>query len=553
MKIVVLTTDTKHHTYFINQVSKIADETFVIYETRQLIKPYVIGPFFDEEQDSFEEKFFEETSKELPENIKKNIKTYKSCNDPECVSYLKKTKPDVIITFGTGFLKPEAYAMSNICSLNIHRGYIADYRGLDSDLWAIYNKEFNKIGVAIHHLAEALDTGAVIKQDVIKTENKFEIFHIRYLTTVLATSIMKKILLDIKKTGSPPESTLQKNIGKYYSAMQVGKKMKAKQNLDNYFRKKSPAVILLYHGVTSSESRGIENFSRKHIAAEDFAAQMRYVKENLNPVSLRELTRILNQEEKIPPGLVAVTFDDSFKNVHDVALPILEETGVPATFFITTGMVGTSKRYWVDRLEHMINHSKAKKVQVNLDDTKKYYIDTEKRKIECVVDIKRFLKTASPKVRERVLEDIKTETSSTKPMTAANYQNLSWEDVQRLDESPLCEVGGHTVNHEILSYLDDKALDYEVGQCINDLEKHLSHKIDLFSYPEGQEEHYNQKVIDKLKENGVNISPSAINGVNNLGADAFNLRRIMVDFMGMEFPYEMKEGKYVFKSREDNV
>jgi len=537
MRLVILTTDTKHHTYFINELSKVVNDVHVIYETKKLIKPYKTGPFFQEEEEEFEEKFFENSPRHFSKKIKSRIRTYDTCNNKECISHIKKVQPDVIISFGVGLLKAAVYSTAKICSLNIHRGYISEYRGLDSDLWALYNKEFNKIGVAIHLLSEKLDTGDVIKQKTISVDRKIEVFHIRYLTTLLATNMMKGVITEIIKTGETPKSDPQKKVGKYYSAMSLDKKMKAKENLDIYFKEKEVAVILLYHGVTNSESSGVENFSCKHIAASDFEAQMKYIKKNLNPVPLRTMVRILNEKKELTPGLVTVTFDDSFKNIHDVALPILEETEVPATFFVTTGMVATSRRYWVDRLEHMINHAKIKNLRIELDETKQYSLATDNQKIECIIDIKRFLKAAPPKVRERILKDIKNATQFGASMIADNYQNLSWEDVQRLDKSPLCEVGGHTVNHEILSYLEDKELDYEITQCIEDLKTNLGHKVDLFSYPEGQAEHYNQRVIDKLKERGISICPSAINGVNSPGEDAFNLKRVMVDFMGTDFPY----------------
>lgn len=77
----------------------------------------------------------------------------------------------------------------------------------------------------------------------------------------------------------------------------------------------------------------------------------------------------------------------------------------------------------------------------------------------------------------------------------------------------------------------------EVWGCKKDLEKHLGHGVDLFSYPEGQAEHFDQRVIRELKSAGITICPSAVHGVNGRGEDPFYLKRVMVGFMGERFPF----------------
>ena len=75
--------------------------------------------------------------------------------------------------------------------------------------------------------------------------------------------------------------------------------------------------ILAYHGVTNAMSRGIENFSRKHIKLAEFEKQIKFIREKLNPMTLRELADHLCHGYSLPPKAIAVTSDDSYKNVHD--------------------------------------------------------------------------------------------------------------------------------------------------------------------------------------------------------------------------------------------
>jgi peptidoglycan/xylan/chitin deacetylase (PgdA/CDA1 family) len=120
----------------------------------------------------------------------------------------------------------------------------------------------------------------------------------------------------------------------------------------------------------------------------------------------------------------------------------------------------------------------------------------------------------------------------------SNYKNLDWDDVRALDEGEY-EVGGHTVNHEIMAYLNDEDLEYEIGACLTDLAENLGHSVDLFSYPEGQADHYDERVVSRLKAHGIKICPSAMAGINPPGTDPFHLRRIMVGFMGHPFPVNL--------------
>lgn len=53
-------------------------------------------------------------------------------------------------------------------------------------------------------------------------------------------------------------------------------------------------------------------------------------------VPLREAVTRLDGRWRLPPGQVAVTFDDGFRGLHEHALPLLRRYGVPATVFVVT-------------------------------------------------------------------------------------------------------------------------------------------------------------------------------------------------------------------------
>ena len=162
-KIVLLTTDTAHHRYFINRWldSNLPMEA-CLFETVKHNPPYKIGPLFEDEEEDFEEKnFFQNVSRNIPKKLTSNVTNINSIESRE---KLKIINPDFGVVFGTGLIKPSTINLFHDGLINVHRGIAEKYRGLDSDLWAIYHKDYNNLGVTIHRVDNDLDTGELVKQ-----------------------------------------------------------------------------------------------------------------------------------------------------------------------------------------------------------------------------------------------------------------------------------------------------------------------------------------------------------------------------------------------------
>ena len=306
--------------------------------------------------------------------------------------------------------------------------------------------------------------------------------------------------------------------------------------------------ILLYHGVTDWKKEPRDgtflNYNGKHIDLFEFERQMRWLSENKRVVKLTDWIQYRPKDD------VAITFDDSYENLYHNAVPVLMKYNLPATFFISTGFVDdlkgicrpfpTNRFYWTDLIDYFINYSNEEKLKLDVYG-KEYNLKTDEGKIHFAEDVKEYLKNCSPKKRDEFLHMFRKEVTAVgidMDYTYPDIQNLSWEQIKEIDENPLFDIGGHTHNHEIMSYLSDSELASEITTCLETLEEKLDRKISLFSYPEGQKKHYNKKVIQFLQDSNIAICPSAIPGDNDFELDNFNLKRIMVGFNEIPFPFE---------------
>ena len=95
---------------------------------------------------------------------KEKLIKLRNINSKSSLKILKKNQFDIGIVFGCRKIQQNVIKAFKYGLINIHRGVINKYRGLESDLWALFFKDFNNIGVCLHLIDYDLDTGDIIAQ-----------------------------------------------------------------------------------------------------------------------------------------------------------------------------------------------------------------------------------------------------------------------------------------------------------------------------------------------------------------------------------------------------
>jgi len=105
------------------------------------------------------------------------------------------------------------------------------------------------------------------------------------------------------------------------------------------------SVILAYHGVAPATRDEDPHFMR--VVPDRFKAQVELLLDaGFDFVTVADLVRRADGARPAP-GSAALSFDDGLLDNHSVVLPILRSYGIPATMYVTTGLIG--KVYpWLD-------------------------------------------------------------------------------------------------------------------------------------------------------------------------------------------------------------
>jgi len=287
---------------------------------------------------------------------------------------------------------------------------------------------------------------------------------------------------------------------------------------------KRQLTILMYHGIID-EALYLGDWCFLDVMS--FRAQLCYLKKHFNIISLSDAIGSLNKGEVKYPTAV-ITFDDGYQNNFDIAYPILCEENVPATIFLTTGLIDTDKTVWTGHLHNAF--SKTKMLEIHWRD-KKLALSTKKEKQDALDFVKSRLK------RERhsnLISEVKAvvsilgESEACKIDSDSPYRMLNIDSIIKMRNSNLISFGAHTISHPILSNLPEADQKIEIMQSIKEVADMIGGPCGFFAYPNGGLSDYDNKTVEILKHCGVKASLTTIDGTCDPNTPMMELKRFGV-------------------------
>jgi peptidoglycan/xylan/chitin deacetylase (PgdA/CDA1 family) len=305
----------------------------------------------------------------------------------------------------------------------------------------------------------------------------------------------------------------------YSSAQFVYSRLrKMKNQALNFFD--APVIVLLYHRVTTLAN----DPQMLAVTPENFRAQMRHLRDHF------PLVRFEQEWRGSARPAVCVTFDDGFADNALEALPILEELGVPATFFVSTGNIGSSRQFWWDELEQILLESESLPGSFPLRSgsvSRSWPTDTASGRRALYDECARLMTAADTGSRDQLLAGLRS-WASAEPGAARVDRALSLDELRLLAASSLVTIGAHTVSHPQLSSLTSAAQRQEIVNSKRQLEEWLGREVSVFSYPYGRRCHYTRQSIAQCREARFLKAASNFPGQAHRWSDPYQLPRHLV-------------------------
>ena len=97
--------------------------------------------------------------------------------------------------------------------------------------------------------------------------------------------------------------------------------------------------MLLYHKVAEIPA-GVRH-PEIYVTPDRFAAQLALLRRlGMHGITLADYVAYRRGERPLPPRPIVLTFDDGYRSNYEVAFPLLQRFGFPATIFLVSGLLG---------------------------------------------------------------------------------------------------------------------------------------------------------------------------------------------------------------------
>ena len=287
----------------------------------------------------------------------------------------------------------------------------------------------------------------------------------------------------------------------------------------------SGILALNYHriGVAGSSpfDRGIWS-----VSTEMFDRQVAWLKSHFDVIRPQDLPSILQSRKG---RYVLLTFDDGYRDNYTEAFPVLKYHGIPATFFITTGFLDRPRLAWWDEVAWMIRTCRRELIDMRprIEDPVRFIDRTREGSVKTTLTAYTYL--PGNKTEEFLNALANAAGTGRFPSAEACDQWMTWEMVRDMNRAGM-EIGGHTVNHPILSSLHADEQLWEIRESINRLRTELDCSIQSFSYPNGYPIAFNNDTRTSLRSVEIEYAFSYYGGYRSFEEwDHLDIRRFSVE------------------------
>ncbi len=252
-------------------------------------------------------------------------------------------------------------------------------------------------------------------------------------------------------------------------------------------------VIVAYHRVVEDfRSSATTSIPSMLVSRRTFEQQLDWIGRSFRFISLDELGERLESGRDFDRPVAAITFDDGYRDLYHVALPVLKAKAIPATVFVVTAAIGDAGLHLHDKLYLLLSRrfgsggwkwaelaGLLQAVGISLPN-----MEATKEAANPFQATRVLLEALSQGDVKRVIRALESEVSIPEE-AIQSLCLLTWEMLEQMHRAGI-SIGSHTRTHVLMTNESPQKLRDEVVGSRRELERRLGIQVRHFAYPSGQ-------------------------------------------------------------------
>jgi peptidoglycan/xylan/chitin deacetylase (PgdA/CDA1 family) len=292
-------------------------------------------------------------------------------------------------------------------------------------------------------------------------------------------------------------------------------------------------TVLTYHRVASPHDAVLLEEGVVDVTPGQLERQLAFVKRWFRPVGIEDILGHVGDGRPLPRNPLLVTFDDGYRDNHDVALPILLRHGVQATFFIATDFIERRRPFWWDCVARIVKGSLRERLVLEYPEQIDLPLHEPRARAVAIRRALRIIKDVRLLDLDRFLAELQRAADFSldpaEQRRIAQETVMTWDQVAALRRAGM-GVQSHTRTHRVLQTLDEATLADELHGSRRALEDVLGEPVRAVSYPVGRPLRASRALREAVRGAGYDLGFSNGTGVSAASTlDPLDVKRLSLD------------------------
>ena len=267
--------------------------------------------------------------------------------------------------------------------------------------------------------------------------------------------------------------------------------------------------VLTYHRVLEPDAAEASNPSLVSATPAVFAEQMRHLARRYRVLPADEVASAYRAGRRLPERAVLITFDDAYRDVGEIAWPILRRFGLPATVFVPTAFPDEARPFWWDRLHHAIRTTACSALDGVPPDP--LPLRTPEARRATLRALQGRVKAMPHADAMRLVDEVCDRLGVAQAPTSNVH---GWDELRQLAGDGMT-IGAHTRTHPALTRLPLPEARAEIRGSRDDVRREIGVVPVIFAYPFGA---HDDRVVAAVREEGFDLAVTCLDGHNRVPA-----------------------------------